>query len=178
MLSDYIISNLSINAGLDDDYKILLPYYFELTSKPTRKNTHDRWSFENVEVVLKSEYFDFTDPDNIKIRNSNITQNQWFKLSDNQYNWLEITDTLEDNSIPSLLPKDMSLTNGEYGKYFVKTVTNDVNALLKLFNSNLQYFSRWDWFNTTQKPEFSNEANFVLEKAINNFNRLEISGIW
>lgn len=60
MLSNYILSYLSINKGLDDDYKLLLPYYFELKTKPTRKSTHDRWNFENVYVTLKSEYFDFT----------------------------------------------------------------------------------------------------------------------
>ncbi|WP_268828165.1 hypothetical protein [Borreliella garinii] len=34
MLSNNIYSTMSINKGLNDDYKILLPYYFELTSNP------------------------------------------------------------------------------------------------------------------------------------------------
>ncbi|WP_342274299.1 hypothetical protein [Spiroplasma endosymbiont of Phycita roborella] len=176
MLSNYILSYLSINKGLDDDYKLLLPYYFELKSKPTRKSTHDRWNFENVYVVLKSEYFDFTDPNNIQVKNKNISQNEWFKLSNNQFNWLSLTNELESNNIPSLLPQDMSLSNGEYGKYMVKGITNNVLGLLKLFNSEKQYFSSWDWFNFVQKDYFSNEVKFNIEKEISNLYKLEISG--
>ncbi len=69
MLSYYILSYLSINKGLDDDYKLFLLNYFELKSKPTRKSTHDRWNFENFYIILKSEYFDSTDPSNIKVKN-------------------------------------------------------------------------------------------------------------
>ncbi|WP_338957151.1 hypothetical protein [Spiroplasma endosymbiont of Tiphia femorata] len=178
MLSNCILSYLSINKGLDDDYKLLLPYYFELKSKPTRKSSHDRWSFDNVYVVLKSEYFDFTDPNNIKVKNKNISQNEWFKLSNNQFNWLSLTNNLESNNIPSLLPQDISLNNGEYGKYMVKSIINNVLELLKLFNSQKQYFSSWDWFNFVQKDYFSNEIKFNIEKEISNLHKLEISGIF
>ncbi len=82
MLSNYILSYLSINKGLDDDYKILLPYYFELKSKPTRISIDKIWVFENVYVSLKSEYFDFTDLNNIKIKNKNRT-------SPHMYLWRE-----------------------------------------------------------------------------------------
>lgn len=178
MLSNYILSYLSINKGLDDDNKLLLPYYFELKSKPTRKTTHERWNFDNIYVVLKSEYFDFTDLNNIKVKNKNINQNEWFKLSNNQYNWLSLTNELENNNIPSLLPQDMSLNNGEYGKYMVKGIINNVLELLKCFNSQKQYFSNWDWFNFVQKDYFSNTVKFIIEKEISNLHKLEISGIF
>ncbi|WP_375317772.1 hypothetical protein [Spiroplasma endosymbiont of Virgichneumon dumeticola] len=178
MLSNYILSYLSINKGLDDDYKLLLPYYFELKSKPTRSSNHDRWNFDNVYVVLKSEYFDFTDPNNIKVKNKNISQNEWFKLSNNQYNWLSLTNELESNNIPSLLPQDMSLNNGEYGKYMIKGIINNVLELLKCFNSEKQYFSNWDWFNFIQNNIFANQVKFSIEKEISNLHKLEISGIF
>ena len=178
MLSNYILSYLSINKGLDDDYKLLLPYYFELKTKPTRTSSDKVWEFKNVYVVLKSEYFDFTEPNNIKVKNKNISQNEWFKLSNNQFNWLSITNELESNNIPSLLPQDMSLSNGEYGKYMIKGIITNVLELLKLFNSKKQYFSSWDWFNFVQKDYFNNEVKFNIEKEISNLHKLEISGIF
>ncbi len=39
MLSNNIYSNMSINKGLNDDNKILLPYYFELKSNPIHTDT-------------------------------------------------------------------------------------------------------------------------------------------
>ena len=38
MLFNNIYSNMSINKGLNDDNKILLPYYFELKSNPIHTN--------------------------------------------------------------------------------------------------------------------------------------------
>jgi len=178
MSSNYILSYLSINKGLDDDYKLLLPYYFELKSHPTRTAKDKVWEFQNIYVILKSEYFDFTDPNNIKVKNKNISQNEWFKLSNNQYNWLSLTNNLEANNISSLLSQDMSLSNGEYGKYMVKGIINNVLELLKLFNNEKQYFSNWDWFNFVQKDYFSNEVKFNIEKEISNLHKLEISGIF
>ena len=112
------ISSMSINKGLNDDNKILLPYYFELKSNPIHPNKDEIWQFKNAKVILKSSYFDFTDTNNIKLKNNDISQNELFKLDDNQFNWLSITNELESNNIPSLIPADWTLGNGEYGKYF------------------------------------------------------------
>ena len=46
--------------GLNDDYKILLPYYFELVSSPFHANDGDTWDFKDCKVILKSEYFNFS----------------------------------------------------------------------------------------------------------------------
>ncbi|WJG70493.1 hypothetical protein [Spiroplasma ixodetis] len=70
MLSKNIYSIISINNGLNDDYKLLLPYYFELKSNPIHSTTDKVWEFKNAKVVLKSEYFDFADMNNIKIKNN------------------------------------------------------------------------------------------------------------
>ncbi|WP_375317967.1 hypothetical protein [Spiroplasma endosymbiont of Virgichneumon dumeticola] len=68
MLSSNIYSNMSINKGLNDDNKILLPYYFELKSSPIHHDKNDSWKYLNVWVKLKSQYFDFTDINNIKLK--------------------------------------------------------------------------------------------------------------
>ncbi|WJG70997.1 hypothetical protein [Spiroplasma ixodetis] len=115
MLSKNIYSNMSINKGLNDDLKLLLSYYFELKSNPIHTIPKDVCQFKNVKVLLKSAYFDFTDVNNIKLKNNDISQNELFKLDDNKFNWLSITNELESNNIPSLIPADWTLGNGEYG---------------------------------------------------------------
>ncbi|WP_338958718.1 hypothetical protein [Spiroplasma endosymbiont of Tiphia femorata] len=100
MLSNNIYSSMSINKGLNDDNKILLLYYFELKSNPIHPNKDEIWQFKNAKVILKSNYFDFTNINNIKLKNNDISQNELFKLDDNQFNWLSITNELESNNIP------------------------------------------------------------------------------
>ncbi|WJG70746.1 hypothetical protein [Spiroplasma ixodetis] len=67
MLSNNIYSTMSINKGLNDDYKILLPYYFELTSNPIHYKPDKIWEFKDSKVILKSEYFDFSGINNIRL---------------------------------------------------------------------------------------------------------------
>jgi len=89
MLSKNILSKLSINIGLNDDYKILLPYYFELVSSPLYTNDGDTWDFKDCKVILKSEYFNFVETDGkivITIKNNDLSQNQLFHLDENQFN--------------------------------------------------------------------------------------------
>ncbi|MBP1527624.1 MAG: hypothetical protein H9Q66_06890, partial [Spiroplasma ixodetis] len=66
MLSSNIYSSMSINKGLNDDYKLLLPYFFELKSNPIHSTPDKVWEFKDAKVILKSAYFDFTDINNIK----------------------------------------------------------------------------------------------------------------
>ncbi|BDT04962.1 hypothetical protein [Spiroplasma ixodetis] len=148
MLSKNIYSTLSINKGLNDDYKLLLPYYFELKSSPIQPTKDDIWQFKDVKVILKSAYFDFTDMNNIKLKNNDISQNELFKLDDNQFNWLSITNELESNNIPSLIPNDWTLGNGEYGKYFTRAIIDKIKIknALNLYGSNKsQLFSKLEF---------------------------------
>ncbi|WP_281748377.1 hypothetical protein [Spiroplasma ixodetis] len=82
---------------------------------------------------------------NIKLKNNDISQNELFKLDDNQFNWLSITNELESNNIPSLIPADWTLGNGEYGKYFTRAMIdkNKIENALNLYGSNkYQLFSK------------------------------------
>ncbi|WP_286642522.1 hypothetical protein [Spiroplasma ixodetis] len=85
---------MSINKGLNDDYKILLPYYFELTSNPIHSKPDKIWEFKDAKVILKSEYFDFTDINNIKLRTSPHMY-LWRK----QWNWMSSTMLFKQNRI-------------------------------------------------------------------------------
>ncbi len=181
MLSNNIYSNMSINKGLNDDNKILLPYYFELKSNPIHPTSEDIWEFKNAKVILKSAYFDFTDVNNIKLKNNDISQNELFKLDDNQFNWLSITNELETNNIPSLIPADWTLGNGEYGKYFTRTIisNNKVENILNLYGSNKsQLFSKLEFYKEISQIDSDNEFQLQIENPINNLNRVEISGIF
>ncbi|WP_338961519.1 hypothetical protein [Spiroplasma endosymbiont of Lasioglossum villosulum] len=181
MLSKYIYSSLSINKGLNDDNKILLPYYFELQSSPIQPSKNDIWQYKDIKVILKSVYFDFTDVNNIKLKNNDISQNELFKLDDNQFNWLSITNELESNNIPSLIPADWTLANGEYGKYFTKLIihNNKIENALNLYGSNKsQLFSKLEFYKEISKIENVNEFELLIENPINNLNRIEISGIF
>ncbi len=181
ILSKYIYSNMSINKGLNDDYKLLLPYYFELKSNPIHLNPTDIWEFKDAKVILKSIYFDFTDINNIKLKNNDISQNQLFKLDDNQFNWLSITNELESNNIPSLIPADWTLANGEYGKYFTRAIisNNKIESALNLYGSSKsQLFSKLDFYKEIIQIDNNSEFELQIENPINNLNRIEMSGIF
>ncbi|WP_338985891.1 hypothetical protein [Spiroplasma endosymbiont of Thecophora atra] len=181
MLSKYIYSSLSINNGLNDDNKILLPYYFELKSNPIHSTKDDSWKYKDIKVILKSMYFDFTDISNIKLKNNDISQNELFKLDDNQFNWLSITNELETNNIPSLIPADWTLSNGEYGKYFTRVIINNnkIENILNLYGSNKsQLFSKLEFYKEISKIDNDSEFELQIENPINNLNRIEISGIF
>ncbi|WJG70806.1 hypothetical protein [Spiroplasma ixodetis] len=165
MLSKNIYSTMLINNGLNDDYKLLLPYYFELRSNPIHSTSDKVWEFKDVKVILKSEYFDFTDINNIKLKNNDISQNELFKLDDNQFNWLSITNELESNNIPSLIPADWTLGNGEYGKYFTRTVINKnkIKNALNLYGSNKsQLFSKLEFYEEISQIDNDNEFEFQI----------------
>ncbi|WP_342276704.1 hypothetical protein [Spiroplasma endosymbiont of Nebria brevicollis] len=181
MLSSNIYSNMSINKGLNDDNKILLPYYFELKSSPIHHDENDSWKYLNAWVILKSQYFDFTDINNIKLKNNDISQNELFKLDDNQFNWLSITNELESNNIPSLIPADWTLGNGEYGKYFTRAIidkTKIENALNLYGSSKSGLFSKLEFYKEILKIDNNSEFELQIKNPINNLNRIEISGIF
>ncbi|WP_338986204.1 hypothetical protein [Spiroplasma endosymbiont of Thecophora atra] len=175
MLSNNIYSNISINKGLNDDYKLLLPYCFELKSNPIHTGSNEIWEFKDVKVVLKSDYFDFTNMNNIKLKNNDINQNELFKLDDNQFNWLSITNELESNNIPSLIPADWTLGNGEYGKYFTRAMIdkNKIENALNLYGSNkYQLFSKLEFYKEILKIDNDNKFELLIENPINNLNRI------
>lgn len=183
MLSKNILSKLSINTGLNDDYKILLPYYFELISSPSEHTNGEPWTFDDCIVVLKSEYFDFSEVDGkiiVKIKNNNLSQNELFQLDENQFNWLSITNELESNAIPSLLPPDWKLSDGEFTKYFTNLIIkkDNIEKALSLYGklkSNL--YSKIELFNII-KDIIIDEFVLNNEIPLKAMTGIEISGIF
>ncbi|BDT03616.1 hypothetical protein [Spiroplasma ixodetis] len=88
---------------------------------------------------------------------------------------------IESNNIPSLIPADWTLGNGEYGKYFTRTIINKnkIENALNLYGSNKsQLFSKLEFYKEILQIDNNNEFELQIENPINNLNRIEISGIF
>ncbi|WP_374696304.1 hypothetical protein [Spiroplasma endosymbiont of Polydrusus formosus] len=48
----------------------------------------------------------------IKVINNDISENHIYQLEANYFNWLSITNELETNNIPSLIPAEIRLSDG------------------------------------------------------------------
>ncbi|WP_338989960.1 hypothetical protein [Spiroplasma endosymbiont of Seladonia tumulorum] len=116
----------------------------------------------------------------VTVKNKDISENSVYQLETNYFNWLSITNELKTNNIPSLIPAEIKLSDGEYGKYLTNLiVSND-----KIENY-LNYFSQWykllyskiDWINTIEYLiDYSIKITF--DKKLFTLNQIEISGIW
>ncbi|WJG69218.1 hypothetical protein [Spiroplasma ixodetis] len=103
------------------------------------------------------------------LKNNDISKNELFKLDDNQFNWLSITNELENNNIPSLIPADWTLGNGEYGKYFTRTIigNNKVENALNLYGLNKsQLFSKLEFYKEISQIDNNNEFELQIENPI------------
>ncbi|WP_375317964.1 hypothetical protein [Spiroplasma endosymbiont of Virgichneumon dumeticola] len=115
------------------------------------------------------------------LKNNDISQNELFNLDDNQFNWLSITNELESNNIPSLIPADLTLGNGEYGKYFTRAIIDKtkIENALNLYGSNkYRLFSKLEFYKEILKIDNNSEFELQIENPITNLNRIEISGIF
>ncbi|ATQ35607.1 hypothetical protein CS528_02440 [Mesoplasma entomophilum] len=161
MLSGTLKSNFSINKGDNDDYKILLPYYFEMTYQIDNPSKYV--SYEDIKVRLKSNYFNFT-KDGIEPKNKNISNNEIYKLDYNHYAFPELTKTTESASIPSSIPSDQELANGEFSKYQMKCFTNNKDNFKIMID---QYGSGNIYFNPLTNKYIENEGKFYFNDPQN-----------
>nr|CAK99138.1 hypothetical protein with plectrovirus orf 1 domain [Spiroplasma citri] len=118
----------------------------------------------------------------VTVKRQDISENPIYQLETNYFNWLSLTNELETNNIPSLIPAEIKLSDGEYGKYLTNLiVSND-----KIENY-LNYFSQWyillyskaDWISMTKTLVVDNiKITFYNYQKLFNLNQIEISGIW
>ncbi|WP_310622648.1 hypothetical protein [Spiroplasma citri] len=118
----------------------------------------------------------------VTVKRQDISENPIYQLEANYFNWLSITNELETNNIPSLIPAEIKLSDGEYGKYLTNLiVSND-----KIENY-LNYFSQWYrlfyskavWMSMTKTLVVDNiKITFYNYQKLFNLNQIEISGIW
>ncbi|ASP28244.1 hypothetical protein SCORR_v1c04720 [Spiroplasma corruscae] len=175
LLSGYIKSNFSINKGDNDDYKILLPFYFELQN--AIDNPVNYVGYTDIKVKLKSLYFEFKGK-NISTKVKEISNNIIYKLDYNHYAFPEVTSQVETSSIPSSMPLDQQTANGEYSKYQLKQFSNtsSIQDLIKQEYGNgiINYNPISNGI--TNNGEFSLDKNsFVSELKVSSFYG---SGLW
>jgi hypothetical protein len=119
---------------------------------------------------------------NIKIIDNDISENPVYKLESNFFNWLSITNELETNNIPSLIPSEIKLSDGEYGKYLTNLIISDdkvQQALEELYGYHKKgtVYSKSEWLNLINSF-VENNIKIYFSQSISVLNQIEISGIW
>ncbi|RUO85874.1 hypothetical protein D9R21_06285, partial [Spiroplasma endosymbiont of Megaselia nigra] len=113
-------------------------------------------------------------------KNKDISENLIYQLEVNYFNWLSITNELETNNIPSLIPAEIKLSDGEYGKYLTNLIVSNDKI-----EDYLNYFSQWYkllyskavWMSIT-KNLVEDNIKITFDRKLFNLNQIEISGIW
>ncbi|RUO85680.1 hypothetical protein, partial [Spiroplasma endosymbiont of Megaselia nigra] len=114
------------------------------------------------------------------IKNNDISENSIYKLEANYFNWLSLTSELETNNIPSLIPAEIKLSDGEYGKYLTNLIVSNDKI-----EDYLDYFSQWYkllyskavWISMT-KNLVEDSIKITFDEKLFILNQIEISGIW
>ncbi|WP_253301270.1 hypothetical protein [Spiroplasma endosymbiont of Phyllotreta cruciferae] len=118
----------------------------------------------------------------VTVKNKDISENPIYQLEANYFNWLSITNELETNNIPSLIPAEIKLSDGEYGKYLTNLIVSN-NKIEEYLN----YFSQWYrllyskavWANMTKDLVKDNiKISFYNHQKLFILNQIELSGIW
>ncbi|WP_419334470.1 hypothetical protein [Spiroplasma endosymbiont of Sarcophaga variegata] len=120
--------------------------------------------------------------DEIKVtaKNKDISENPVYQLEANFFNWLSLTNELETNNISSLIPAEIKLSDGEYGKYLTNLIISNDKI-----EEYLNYFSQWYrllyskavWASMT-KNLVEDSIKITYDVKLFALNQIEISGIW
>ncbi|GAA6238942.1 MAG: hypothetical protein SPLM_10590 [Spiroplasma phoeniceum] len=116
----------------------------------------------------------------INVKNKDISENKVYQLEANYFSWLSITNELETNNIPSLIPAEIKLSDGEYGKYLTNLIISNDKI-----EEYLNYFSQWYkllysksiWMRMT-KNLVEDNIKITYDEKLFTLNQIEISGIW
>ncbi|RUO85931.1 DUF3688 family protein, partial [Spiroplasma endosymbiont of Megaselia nigra] len=132
------------------------------------------WNLKNQNTINNNDEIKVT------IKNKDISENPIYQLEANYFNWLSITNELETNNIPSLIPAEIKLSDGEYGKYLTNLIVSN-NKIEEYLN----YFSQWYkllyskavWISMT-KNLVEDSIKITYNVKLFALNQIEISGIW
>ncbi len=115
----------------------------------------------------------------VTVKNKDISENPIYQLEANYFNWLSITNELETNNIPSLIPAEIKLSDSEYGKYLTNLIVSNDKI-----EEYLNYFSQWYkllysktvWTSIIKElVEDSIKIIFYKHEKLFNLNKIEIS---
>ncbi|AXF95050.1 hypothetical protein SDAV_0034 [Spiroplasma phoeniceum P40] len=168
----------------DDGSYFKFVYHWEIKGQP---NTIiiDPKTGQIIDWNLKQQTNVNNNKDNeikVTVKNKDISENPIYQLEANFFNWLSITSELETNNIPSLIPAEIKLSDGEYGKYLTSLIVSNDKI-----EDYLNYFSQWyillyskaNWISIIKNlVEDSIKITFFKHKKLFILNKVEISGIW
>ncbi|RUO85896.1 hypothetical protein D9R21_06170, partial [Spiroplasma endosymbiont of Megaselia nigra] len=133
------------------------------------------WNLKNQNNIKNND-----DEIKVTVKNKDISENIIYQLEANYFNWLSLTNELETNNIPSLIPAEIKLSDGEYGKYLTNLiVSNDkIEEYLNFFSQWYRLlYSKAVWTNMT-KDLVEYNINITYNEKLFALNQIEISGIW
>ncbi|WP_338970035.1 hypothetical protein [Spiroplasma endosymbiont of Labia minor] len=179
-LSNHIISNYSYNQGKSDDSKLILPFGLELTNTPDIKDPNEipTIPYATLTVKLISSYGNFSET-NFEFDNvSSISVSKKYILASNIMAFPEIDNQIETSAIPSTIPGEVKLSNGEYSKYNVfKTRFSNEYLLNQYGNGNIDYL-RINDISLEGRFVFDIEENKLFNLAELLFTGLNLVGEW
>jgi hypothetical protein len=181
MLSHNIFGSLSINQGLNEDNKILLPWFFELQTNPvwTGKTPDDGngiWKFKDtIKVKLKSSYFDlnkiFNNKKEVSLKNT-VSDSLTIKTNKDRFIWPFLPNQIDETQLPSLSVKHFKLEDENIGKFIVQVPKKWIDYFGK--KDNLFKINYQNVLNLNEQNE--SEYIFILDTL--NPKLIDISGIY
>lgn len=181
MLSQNIFGSLSINQGLNEDNKILLPWFFELQTNPvwTGKTADDGngiWKFKDtIKVKLKSSYFDlqkiFDNKNDVSLKNI-ISDSLMIKTNKDRFIWPFLPNQIDETQLPSLSVRDFKLEDENIGKFIVQVPKKWID-----FFGNRDDLFKINYQNVINLNEETN-LNYIFNLDTFNPKLIDISGIY
>lgn len=180
MLSSYLYGENAIASGGNEDYKFLLPWFFELETKPNwvgsgkEDDGSGKWEY-NTDLIVKlnSKYFDFDFPNKkITLKNTVISEKEILNEMKSSWFWPSIPDKIDETQLPSLTAIDFKLSDDNVGKYLVYDIPDskknygNKNSFMKTTLNKIQNLNEYK----SKKWEFDLDLEIPKE--------LEISGIY
>ncbi|MCL8213765.1 hypothetical protein LD119_00716 [Mesoplasma sp. JKS002660] len=140
MLSSYIYGEMSIGNNTKDDSQFLLPYFFELISKPLYtledgtvtsdpinfNKGNGIWKYNTIIVKVASKYLDdqLESKDNVIMSSKTIIDSR-----NDSFIWQNMPETVNESKFPSLRNSDIKTSDAEITKYLFWTADDNVHSL-------------------------------------------------
>ncbi|RUO86159.1 hypothetical protein D9R21_04720, partial [Spiroplasma endosymbiont of Megaselia nigra] len=179
-ISGFIKYAKTFNNGDSDSY--FKVYRWDGTNEPNTPFISPKtgqitdWNLKQQRNVNNNKNNEIT----VTLKNKNISENPIYQLEANYFNWLSITNELETNNISSLIPAEVKLSDGEYGKYLTNLIVsnNKIEEYLNYFSKQDKLvYSNTAWTNMG-KNLVEDNIKITYDKKIFILNQIEISGIW
>ncbi|ATG97507.1 hypothetical protein [Mesoplasma lactucae] len=126
MLSSETYGTFSIGGNKNSDDKFLLPYYFEIISKPKFKDKDNNiineskkgdgiWKYDEIIVSCKSNYFS----KDFKPLLPSLSEKKILNSNNDSFVWQNMNDIISETKLPSLSNGDLKTSDENVGKFLV-----------------------------------------------------------